>query len=310
MAHAHFPPSCSRLVDRRRRPVGRHARRVRRRRRHRQHQLHRRRGCPPPRRRPPPPRRGRRDRGRPSHHRGRSTSVATGRPRHRRAAATAGAATEAPASEHRRRSTRLAAGTEPCAPAPKPPPPPTGGDHRSSAPAATPSGTVPASSIGTTESSAPGSSLPSEVCADSEALRDSLAQLRGFDITTPARHRPPRLPRRYQRQPGRPCAPRVAPPSQPSINDLKTSIDDLSTAIDERRAARHHHRGQRRDLLGPVAARPDHRRPVPDRLVEHPRRHHPDLHLLTHPRTPKISTSNFERFCTISRTGIRDRTYR
>ena len=82
-----------------------------------------------------------------------------------------------------------------------------------------------------TESSAPGSSLPSEVCADSEALRDSVAQLRGFDIRT---QRLTALPGYLTDIKDSLAALRTSGGAalQPAVNDLKTSIDDLSTAVE------------------------------------------------------------------------------
>ena len=89
---------------------------------------------------------------------------------------TAGAATEAPASAVGAEVPGSAAGTEVGAGT-------QAAATSASGPSTASSGPSTASS-GVTESSAPGSSLPSEVCADSEALRDSVAQLRGFDIRT------------------------------------------------------------------------------------------------------------------------------
>ena len=84
---------------------------------------------------------------------------------------------------------------------------------------------------GVTGSSAPESSLPSEVCADSEALRDSVAQLRGFDIRT---QRLTALPGYLTDIKDSLAALRTSGGAalQPAVNDLKTSIDDLSTAIE------------------------------------------------------------------------------
>ena len=76
-----------------------------------------------------------------------------------------------------------------------------------------------------------GGQMQTRLIIDSEALRDSVAQLRGFDIRT---QRLTALPGYLTDIKDSLAALRTSGGAalQPAVNDLKTSIDDLTTAIE------------------------------------------------------------------------------